>query len=68
MHAWSAGKWSSPEVKGERPPPILGFSYAKISEHEVAMFGGYAMKGANSRSGRINDLYILKINDTVSMA
>ena len=60
------GKWTSPEVIGERPPPLSGFSYAKISEQEVAMFGGYAMKESDYESGRINDVYILKINDNVS--
>ena len=56
---WCLDTWSSPAVAGERPPPILGFSYSKISDYEVAMFGGYAV------GRKLNDLYILRFTDFV---
>ena len=57
------GKWSSPKVAGERPPPACGFSYIKTSINDVAMFGGYAKTATSSQ--RINDLYILRFTNTV---
>ena len=62
------GKWSSPKVSGERPPPILGFSYFKIAKYEAMMFGGY-VTGDSTATGRMNDLYNLDFTNTaVSLA
>ena len=36
----SLGSWSSPSVRGSRPPPCSGFSLTMIDEEHAVMFGG----------------------------
>ena len=34
------GQWSSPSMKGVRPPPCGNFSLTMIDEDQAVMFGG----------------------------
>lgn len=36
-----SGEWSSPTVIGTPPPPLYGFSFTRMDEGKVVMFGGY---------------------------
>ena len=55
------GTWSSPDVSGQRPPPCAYFSFTKIDDHHVMLFGG----GQPGR-GMTSDLYILDLARMVS--
>ena len=37
------GIWSSPPVKGSRPPPCYRFSLTMIDEKDAVMYGGYSI-------------------------
>ncbi|XP_064393444.1 uncharacterized protein LOC135340943 isoform X2 [Halichondria panicea] len=34
------GVWSSPELRGERPPPCSGFTFTMVDQHRAVLFGG----------------------------
>ena len=55
------GLWSSPSVKGSRPPPCSRFSLTMIDEEDAVMFGGYS-----SDSGLSADVYVLYLPTMVS--
>ena len=54
------GSWSSPSVKGSRPPPCAGFSLTMIDEERAVMFGG------NDSVVYLNDVYVLHMSTMVS--
>ena len=56
----SLGSWSSPSVKGSRPPPCANFSLTMIDAERAVMFGG------NYRMVYLNDVYILHMSTMVS--
>ena len=35
------GRWSSPSMKGSRPPPCYSFSLTMTDEDQAVMFGGF---------------------------
>ena len=39
------GQWSSPSMKGARPPPCDYFSLTMIDEDQAVMFGGVTSSG-----------------------
>ena len=57
----SLGSWSSPSVKGSRPPPCAYFSLTMIDEERAVMFGGY---DCNWKC--LNDVYVLHMSTMVS--
>ena len=50
------GLWSSPSVKGSRPPPCYIFSLTMTDEKDAVMYGGYS-----SGSGHSVDVYVLHL-------
>ena len=59
MFSPSVGKWVSPPVSGERPPPCAGFSLTMIDPRRAVLFGGREEKGKS------NDVYILDLQSMV---
>ena len=56
------GKWSSPKITGQPPPPCDSFTLTPIDERRAALFGG---RGARGSEGS-DDLLIVKLTrDTV---
>ena len=55
------GVWSSPSVKGEKPPPCSSFSFTKVDQDTVVLFGGF-----QPGSVRVNDLYLFNLRKMVS--
>ena len=57
----SLGSWSSPSVKGSRPPPCADFSLTMIDDECAVMFGGedYTLI-------YFNDVYMLHMSTMVS--
>ena len=55
------GSWSSPSVKGSRPPPCSAFSLTMIDEEHAVMFGGLS-----PGSGYSTDVYVLHLPTMVS--
>ena len=56
------GQWSSPSMKGARPPPCEGFSLTMIDEDKAVMFGGPTSSGISS------DARILHLPTMVSIS
>ena len=56
-----SGVWSSPLLKGEIPPPCSYFSFTKVNQDRVVLFGGY-QRGR----GEVNDLYLFNLRNMVS--
>ena len=55
------GKWSSPNITGQPPPPSYGFTLTPVGEKKAALFGGMSGSGAAS-----DDLLIVELSrDTV---
>ena len=44
------GLWSSPSVKGSRPPPCTRFSLTVTNEDQAVMFGGRTSSGLSSKA------------------
>ena len=42
------GLWSSPSMKGTRPPPCDDFSLTMTGEDQAVMFGGFTPSGKSS--------------------
>ena len=57
----SLGSWSSPSVKGSRPPPCAFFSLTMIDEERAVMFGGW-----DHSLKLFNDVFILHMSTMVS--
>ena len=58
------GKWSNPTVTGHSPPCCHGFSFVKINNNKVILFGGRIGKDPNGPLS--NQLYLLSLNNLVS--
>ena len=58
----SPGVWSSPELRGERPPPCSSFTFTMVDKHRAVLFGGYQY----DRRCRVNDVYLFNLRDMVS--
>ena len=60
MSSPPAGEWSSPNITGQPPPPLSGFTLTLVGERKAALFGGW------SESGPSHDLLIVELSrDTV---
>ncbi|XP_064393619.1 uncharacterized protein LOC135341072 isoform X2 [Halichondria panicea] len=46
------GVWSSPELRGERPPPCDDFTFTMMDQHRAVFFGGF------QSDRRVNDVYL----------
>ena len=53
------GKWISPELIGDRPPPCAAFSFTRVDKYRVVLFGGRQLKE------RTDHLYILDMEKWV---
>ena len=56
-----SGTWSSPKVRGTRPPPCSDFSLTMMDDHHVVLFGGLQCGRRMS-----SDVYILDLMRMVS--
>uniref|UniRef100_A0AAN0IT35 Uncharacterized protein n=1 Tax=Amphimedon queenslandica TaxID=400682 RepID=A0AAN0IT35_AMPQE len=54
----SSGKWSSPNVTGDRPPPISSFTLTSITNDCAILFGG------STPNGTSNNAYIVNFSHT----
>ena len=48
MFIISIDHWNSPNVSGDKPPPVDDFTLSKIAEEKIVLFGGYTPQGASS--------------------
>ncbi|XP_064393177.1 uncharacterized protein LOC135340747 isoform X2 [Halichondria panicea] len=48
------GVWSSPELRGERPPPCSHFTFTMVDQHRAVFFGGWQP----DRDVVVNDVYL----------
>ena len=48
------GKWSSPNVTGDRPPPISSFTLTSITNDCAILFGGDTSNGASNNTYTVN--------------
>ena len=55
VHPVSVGTWSCPPTTGDKPPPCAWFTFTKVDDSRVVMFGGF------TDHSRINDVYILDV-------
>ena len=55
------GVWSSPLLKGGKPPPCAFFSFTKVDQDRVVLFGG-----CQSGYIGISDLYLFDLSIMVS--
>ena len=53
------GKWITPTVTGDRPPPIFNFTLTSVTNNTAVLFGGYTTNFRNS-----NDVYIFSFTKT----
>ncbi|XP_064393451.1 uncharacterized protein LOC135340948 isoform X1 [Halichondria panicea] len=56
------GVWSSPELRGERPPPCKDFTFTTVDQHRAVLFGGY-----QPGRGEVNDVYIFNFSRTTEV-
>ena len=40
--------WISPNVSGDKPPPVYGFTLSKIANEKVVLYGGNTAQGPSS--------------------
>ena len=40
--------WISPNVSGDKPPPVHGFTLSKIANEKILLYGGYTAQGPSS--------------------
>ena len=40
--------WISPHVRGNKPPPMHGFTLSKIANDKALLYGGYTAQGVTS--------------------
>ncbi|XP_064393183.1 kelch domain-containing protein 2-like [Halichondria panicea] len=50
------GVWSSPELRGERPP-CSNFTFTMVDQHRAVLFGGW-----QSGRSRVNDVYLFNFS------
>ena len=55
------GTWSSPTLRGTRPPPCSNFSLTMIDDHRAVLFGGQQPPGPTSTE----EVYILDLTGMV---
>ena len=48
MHIIAADHWSSPNVSGDKPPPLNSFTLSKIANEKVLLYGGNTAQGLSS--------------------
>uniref|UniRef100_A0A1X7SVD5 Uncharacterized protein n=1 Tax=Amphimedon queenslandica TaxID=400682 RepID=A0A1X7SVD5_AMPQE len=63
MYRLKTGKWTSPTVAGDRPPPIYEFALTSINNTTAILFGGNTGNNAGSNRGS-NDVYTFEFTDT----
>ena len=51
------GKWITPTVTGDRPPPISSFTLTSVTNNTAVLFGG-------ATNGFSNNVYIINFNKT----
>ena len=56
-----AGGWSSPIVRGTRPPPFSGFTLTSIDNYRAILFGGKD----GEYNERMSDLYLIDFQTMV---
>ena len=52
------GKWISPTVTGDRPPPIYEFTLTSVTNNTAVLFGGFTTNGVS------NNVYIINFTKT----
>ena len=59
IHVFSSpsGKWSSPDINGQPPPPCDSFTLTPVGERRAAMFGGVSGLGLP-----VSDLFIVDLS------
>uniref|UniRef100_A0A1X7TPK6 Death domain-containing protein n=3 Tax=Amphimedon queenslandica TaxID=400682 RepID=A0A1X7TPK6_AMPQE len=58
LYRLKTGKWTSPTVTGDRPPPINSFTLTSITTTTAILFGGYDVDEWS------NDVYVFEFTDT----
>ena len=53
------GKWITPTVTGDRPPPITSFTLTSVTNNTAVLFGGLTTNGRVS-----NNVYIINFTKT----
>ena len=48
MHVIATDYWISPNVSGDKPPPVAGFTLSKIANEKVVLYGGKTAQGPSS--------------------
>ena len=56
------GKWISPTVNGDRPPPIYEFTLTSLTNDTAILFGG------RTTNGDSNDVYIINFTKTSAVS
>lgn len=56
-----SGKWTTPVVHGELPPPCVDFSFTYLGDYRTLMYGGF-----QPESGTSNEAYVLNMETWVS--
>ena len=51
------GKWTSPTVTGERPPPGSGFTVTHVGKNKAILYGGYYPQ----HGGCLSDIYMIEM-------
>ena len=59
IHVFSSlsGKWSSPDINGQPPPPCSSFTLTPVGERRAALFGGKSKQGLP-----VSDLFIVDLS------
>jgi hypothetical protein len=60
LYIISAGVWSSPVVRGTRPPPCACFTLTSVDNHRAVLFGGF-----HPERGQISDIYLIDFSTMV---
>ena len=58
MFSSLSGKWSSPDINGQPPPPCSSFTLTSVGERRAALFGGMSALGHTVS----NDLFIVDLS------
>ena len=48
MYVIATDHWSSPNVSGDKPPPLSNFTLSKIANEKVMLYGGKTAQGPSS--------------------
>ena len=52
------GEWITPNVTGDRPPPIVNFTLTSVTNNTAVFFGGLTTNGDS------NNVYIINFTKT----